>query len=99
MSIYRQSICHIDISNRATTEGVVQPDQAHYYSNPVYFQPEQVHYQPSQVSNQINQAQYHPNQVNQVHYNPNLVSPANTIPNNGQALALNMNVQTKDIVS
>ena len=78
------------------SEGVVQPNQAHYYSNPVYFQPEQVHYQPSQVSNQVNQAQYHPNQV---HYNPNLVSAANFIPNSGQALALNMNVQTKDIVS
>jgi len=58
------------------TEGVVQPNQAHYYSNPVYFQPEQVH---------------------QVHYNPNLVSAANMIPNSGQALALNKNVQTKDI--
>merc|ERR1712013_253953 len=58
------------------TEGVVQPDQAHYYSNPVYFQPEQVH---------------------QVHYNPNLVSAANFIPNSGQALALNMNVQAQDM--
>ena len=74
------------------TERVVQPNQAHYYSNPVYFQPEQVHYQPSQVSNQVNQAQYHPNQV---HYNPNLVSAANMIPNSGQALALNMNVQAQ----